>query len=586
MNTPDSSLNFWGMIKLLAVPMKSQIAKVLSAQITAQLCQLGQAFSLAWIVRELLRFYHYAPNTSEKLDLSFGVICFVAFSTVELVSRYLSGTFISTLQTKVKTLILDKSFSKLMTHSNDYFTSRSTGKITSNISGLPKEMGNLIDIMFLDIIPSITIALVAAIGLYFVSPIISAVLLVWFFLFQGVGLYCAIIRVPLHSKSSQMRGEAFGNMMNVVECQQSTRQASKVEYERLRLGKILDVWDRENMLYSFSSESARVYQTLFVTVFKIITIAMLSTLLMVGWIAASEFFLAYLITNIVIRNVQSSVDRLVDLLRIHSRVENSITSLFFDSEIPDTGTINNFKPKHIDLNLNDVSFTYAGANERLFEGLNLSFKSGERVAIVGSSGSGKSSLMKILVRTNDIVDGEITMNDMPIKDLTIDNLNRLISVVPQSPNLFNRTILENLKIGNADASFEDIVEATKKANCYNFIMDLPKQFDTDIGEKGSSLSGGQAQRVSIARALLKDAPIMIFDEATSSLDSISETNIQSAISRISKDKLVLVISHRLSTIKDFDRILVMEKGKIIEQGSHQDLINQGSVYHSMWNAAV
>ena len=139
MNTPDSSLNFWGMIKLLAVPMKSQIAKVLSAQITAQLCQLGQAFSLAWIVRELLRFYHYAPNTGEKLDLSFGVICFVAFSTVELVSRYLSGTFISTLQTKVKTLILDKSFSKLMTHSNDYFTSRSTGKITSNISGLPKE---------------------------------------------------------------------------------------------------------------------------------------------------------------------------------------------------------------------------------------------------------------------------------------------------------------------------------------------------------------------------------------------------------------------------------------------------------------
>jgi ATP-binding cassette subfamily B protein len=329
-----------------------------------------------------------------------------------------------------------------------------------------------------------------------------------------------------------------------------------------------------------------VYQSLFVTVFKIVTIALLSALLMAGWIAASEFFLAYLVINIVIRNVQSSVDRLVDLLRIYSRIQNSIKTLFFDSEIQDKGVIYDFKPKHIELELKKVSFTYAGVNKRLFENLNLSFKSGERVAIVGSSGSGKSSLMKILVRTNDIVSGEITMNDTPIKDLTLDNLNRLISVVPQNPNLFNRTILENLKIGNVNASFEDIVEATKKANCYDFIMAMPDQFDTDIGEKGSSLSGGQAQRVSIARALLKDAPIMIFDEATSSLDSISETNIQTAISRISKDKLVLVISHRLSTIKDFDRILVMEKGEIIEQGSHDDLINQGSVYHSMWNAAV
>ena len=586
MDTTDSRLTFWGMTKLLARPMKYQIAKSLSAQITAQLCQLGQAFALAWIVRALLKFYYYSPNMGEKLDLSFGVICFVGFSIVELAARYLSGTFVSTLQSKIKTLILDKSFSKLMTHSNDYFTSRSTGKITSNVSGLPKEMNNLVDIMFLDIIPSITIALIAAIGLYFVSPIISVVLLAWFFLFQGVGLYCAIIRVPLHSQSSQMRGEAFGNMLNVVECQQSTRQASKVEYERLRLGKILDVWDRENMKYSFSSETARVYQSLFVTVFKIVTIALLSALLMAGWIAASEFFLAYLVINIVIRNVQSSVDRLVDLLRIYSRIQNSIKTLFFDSEIPDKGVIYDFKPKHIELELKKVSFTYTGVNKRLFENLNLSFKSGERIAIVGSSGSGKSSLMKILVRTNDIVSGEITMNDTPIKDLTLDNLNRLISVVPQNPNLFNRTILENLKIGNVNASFEDIVEATKKANCYDFIMAMPDQFDTDIGEKGSSLSGGQAQRVSIARALLKDAPIMIFDEATSSLDSISETNIQTAISRISKDKLVLVISHRLSTIKDFDRILVMEKGEIIEQGSHDDLINQGSVYHSMWNAAV
>jgi len=586
MESTEGKIDFWGVIKLLAAPMKLQIAKALSAQITAQLSQLGQAFSLAWIVRELLRFYYYAPGSSEKLDLSFGVICFVLFSLVELVSRYLSGTLVSKLQSNIKTLILEKSFSKLMTHSNDYFTSKSTGKITSGISGLPKEMSNLIEIMFMDMIPSVTIALIAAIGLAFVSPVISVVLLVWFFLFQGVGIYCAIIRVPLHSNSSKMRGEAFGNIMNVVECQQSTRQASKVEYERLRLGKILDVWDRENMLYSFSSETARVYQSLFVTLFKIVMIAMLSGLLMAGWIAASEFFLAYLVINIVIRNVQSSVDRLVDLFRIHSRIQNSIATIFFESEIPDTGTINNFSPKHIDLQMKDVSFSYTGTTERLFEDLNLTFKSGERVAIVGTSGSGKSSLMKILVRTNDVLAGAITMNGTSIKDLTIENLNKLISVVPQNPNLFNRTIMDNLKIGNANATFEDIVEATKKANCYDFIMSLPKQFENEIGEKGSSLSGGQAQRLSIARALLKDAPIMIFDEATSSLDSISETNIQSAISRISKDKLVLVISHRLSTIKDFDRILVMEKGKIIEQGSHDDLIGRESVYHSMWNAAV
>jgi ATP-binding cassette subfamily B protein len=201
---------------------------------------------------------------------------------------------------------------------------------------------------------------------------------------------------------------------------------------------------------------------------------------------------------------------------------------------------------------------------------------------VGLSGAGKSTLASLLMRFDDVDSGSIKIDGVDIRDVAQDDLRRNIAFVPQEPLLFHRTIRENIMYFNPSASEEKMIEAAKAAHAYEFISELPKGYDTLVGERGIKLSGGQKQRVVIARSILKNAPIMIFDEATSALDSESEKIIQAALPKIIGKHTAIVIAHRLSTVASLDRIIVMERGKIIEEGTHQQLLAQKGRYYSLW----
>jgi ABC-type multidrug transport system fused ATPase/permease subunit len=231
--------------------------------------------------------------------------------------------------------------------------------------------------------------------------------------------------------------------------------------------------------------------------------------------------------------------------------------------------------------LSDVTFSYGTKN--VFEHFNLTFKAGERVGLVGPSGSGKTTLVAILLRQYDVQSGTITLGGENIAEVSQDSLREHIAVVPQDPALFHRSIRDNIAYGKHDATLEEVTEAAKKAEAHDFIAGLDKGYDTEVGERGVKLSGGQRQRIAIARAILKAAPVLVLDEATSSLDSESEAEIQKALHVLMQGKTVIAIAHRLSTIREMDRIIVMQGGQIVEDGSHDELVKiEGGLYARLW----
>ena len=255
--------------------------------------------------------------------------------------------------------------------------------------------------------------------------------------------------------------------------------------------------------------------------------------------------------------------------------------ILYANTIPDRS--NGLSPKKNNISFENIFFYYEKDNFKI-EDLSFDIKENSITALVGESGSGKTTITNLLLRFYDVNQGSIKLGNIDIRDIPYDELLNRISIVMQNVQLFNNTIEENLRVGKKDANKEEIIEACKKSKIHDFIMSLPEQYETHIGENGGLLSGGQRQRISIARAFLKNAPILILDEMTSNVDPINESLIQEAITELAKDRTVLVIAHHLKTIQHADQILVFQKGKLLEKGKHQELLQKEGYYKKLWQA--
>jgi ATP-binding cassette, subfamily B, bacterial len=275
--------------------------------------------------------------------------------------------------------------------------------------------------------------------------------------------------------------------------------------------------------------------------------------------------------------------------RIYRNLEGAMTDaaqfaelLLDPPSVVDAGDVEAFRPVDFAVEMRQVSFRYSPAQRLLFDGFSLRIDSGTRVGLVGRSGGGKTTITRLLLRFADVERGEILVGGQPINGVPQAALRRAIGYVPQDPSMFHRTIADNIRVGRPGASDVEVRRAAQMAHAAEFIEALPAGYGTLVGERGVKLSGGQRQRVAIARAILKDAPILILDEATSSLDSESEAFIQDALWTLMAKRTAIVIAHRLSTVRRMDRLVIIDQGQIIEQGSHETLLARGGVYASLW----
>ncbi len=313
-----------------------------------------------------------------------------------------------------------------------------------------------------------------------------------------------------------------------------------------------------------------------------------ATLLLGGWLTLEGVLAigAYSVLVFMTQRLLWPLTRLGETFDLYQRAMASSTRVLDVLSSPTEISQGDFEPDDAeisssDIELNDVSFAYRG-RENVFENLNLTIKSGDTIGIVGATGSGKTTLIRLLLRFTEPKDGEIKWAGKALPEWNLEKLRSSMSLVDQHITLFPTTIMENIRYGKPDASNEEVKAAGLVAEASGFIEDLPDNWDTLVGEGGHRLSGGQRQRLAIARAVLKDAPVLILDEATSAVDNETEAALQRSISKISSDRTAIIIAHRLSTIRNAERIIVLENGNVIEDGTHEELVEKRGAYARMW----
>jgi ATP-binding cassette subfamily B protein len=300
-----------------------------------------------------------------------------------------------------------------------------------------------------------------------------------------------------------------------------------------------------------------------------------------GWITPGDVVVVSTLTFRILHGSREMALSLVDMVQQFGYIDDTLRVIGQPQSVVDIPGARDLKHRGGSVEFRDVSFAYGDGRDAV-HGIRLKISAGEKIGIVGPSGAGKSTLVHLLQRLYDVQGGEILIDGQSIQTVTQDSLRMALAVVPQEITLFHRSVMENIRFGRPDATDEEVLAAARAANCDGFVRLMPRGYDMIVGERGMKLSGGQRQRIGIARAFLKDAPIIILDEATSALDTESEMQIQRSLARLMRGRTVIAVAHRLSTLTTFDRIVVMMGGRIVEDGTAADLRRQGGLFGRMW----
>jgi len=352
-------------------------------------------------------------------------------------------------------------------------------------------------------------------------------------------------------------------------------------FERRYLNEQLREELKEVRKSNWYSERIRWFQFISAAILKIGILYYSLSLWSQGKIAAADFVVATSLSLLIISEARNLSKRFLEFFEHIGNVSNGVGTIIQPHEIIDRNNAIAHPITQGKIEFRRVNFSYSD-EKQVFNNLSIAIQPGQRVGLVGFSGSGKSSFVNLILRLFEPQAGQILIDGVDIGDMTQEALHSQISLIPQDPSLFHRTLLENVRYGRLEASDEEVVEAARKAYAHEFIAQIKEGYDSLVGERGVKLSGGQRQRIAIARVILKDAPILILDEATSSLDSITEKAIQDTLDLAMQGKTVIVVAHRLSTISHLDRILVFDKGRIVEDGIHDELLAKRGAYYKLW----
>ena len=467
--------------------------------------------------------------------------------------------------------------------SHAFHQNRETGAVSRDIERGTRGVNYILFFLAFSIIPTLFEITVVCVFLavefkwYFATITISTVVVYSIFTLL-ITNWRTQFRVRMNEAESRANTSSVDALLNY----ETVKYFGNLEFEIQRYDRDLILWEKESIKSETSLAFLNLGQGLFISIGIIWLLYLAADGIISGEMTLGDFIMlnAFLLQMYIplnflgttfreINHALTDMDRMFNLLSIEDKIPQSENAPPLQITVPE-------------VEFRNVSFGYS-QRRQILKNISFHIPSGQKVAIVGPSGAGKSTIVRLLFRFYDVTDGSILIDNQDIREVNLDSLQVAIGVVPQDTVLFNNTLEYNICYGRADCSSDERDEAVKKSQLATFIQNLPDGYATVVGERGLKLSGGEKQRVSIARTLLKDPPILILDEATSSLDTKSESMIQDALETVAANRTTLVIAHRLSTVADADLILVLQDGQIIEQGTHFKLLEQNGLYAEMWH---
>jgi len=527
----------------------------------------------------------YTDGGNVSLKIVFLWILAIPIIRILSVSSVRASSFVfNFLTVHIRTKVSKIIFEYLSLHSLSYFNDRFSGALSnrvntlsSNVSRISFQGTSLLMGFILNFIVSSTIIFSANKTLFLAFIGGSVILVPINYLVTKRQL---VLSSELAKILAKLRGDIIDVITNIASVQAYARRAFEID----RLDKAIVEYREADVKSDNFREWVLLTNNLFAGLFSGGIILWAFSFWANGDMTTGSLVMIITLTGGFINSLTNIGQNLNNFMEVYGEMGEGLSEIIVPHTITDNLLAKKLDIKDGSVRFDEVSFSYSDENEKIFEELKFEVKGGEKVGIVGTSGAGKTTLIKLLLRQYDVLDGGIKIDDQDIRDITIDSLRENISIVPQEPMLFHRTIRENIMYGNLDATEEEMMEVAKKSQIHDFIETLPLKYDTLVGERGVKLSVGQRQRIATARAFLKNAPILILDEATSALDSESEVAVQKALELLMEGKTVFAIAHRLSTLRDMDRILVFKDGKIIEDGTHRSLLrNKEGAYSSFWN---
>jgi ATP-binding cassette subfamily B protein len=474
---------------------------------------------------------------------------------------------------------------KMMDHSYSFYQRQFAGDLTTRISDIAVSVPDILRIV-IDRLLACLLMLVFV--LYNISRIhmkFTIALGLWVILFLGISIVLVFRNQHLAYDVADARAKVVGSIVDILTNMASVRFFARKKFEMGYLSRHLDNSVAKDQRRDWFFLKLHAFQACSFWLFQAVCFWWLLNGLVSKTMSPGDFVLVLTLNLHIIENFWNIAKDMRDFWEKVGNIIQGLAIIESPIDIEDAPNAQDLVITRGEIVFDNVQFQYHDA-ESLFEHESVVIKPGQKVGLVGYSGSGKSTFVNLILRLFDVTQGRILIDGQDITQVTQDSLHEVITMIPQDPSLFHRSLVENIAYGKKNATNKEIIAAAKRAYAHEFIVALSQGYDTQVGERGIRLSGGQRQRISIARAILKNSPILILDEATSQLDSVTENQIQDSLWDLMQGKTTLVIAHRLSTLLQMDRILVFDKGSIVEDGSHEELLAKGGLYKKLWEAQI
>ena len=471
-------------------------------------------------------------------------------------------------------------FDHIQHHSPKYFNEHFAGSLSNKVGDMTTQVTSMLQNLMM-FIPAIGSSLLIIAFFSAVNGLFALILAIWIVLHYGICIFFTSKCVQYSNEHGEARSELAGKIVDSFTNNFAVNLFFRFKFEKQRIALSQKIEQEKNYLAQYYIALMLLSLSL---LFLVGTIT-LNGLLIYYWvqskITTGEVIQVFNTTFNVIMILWISGYLMPQFFKSYGIASQALSVMNDPQDILDPSDSLPLIVKKGEIIFENVSFQYG--DKKLFENKNVHIKGGEKVGLVGYSGAGKSTFVNLILRFYSITNGRILIDGQDIAQITLESLHKQIALIPQDPLLFHRTLEENIHYGNVEATQQEVMEAAKLAHCDEFIKKCPNGYASLVGERGTKLSGGERQRIAIARAMLANTPILILDEATSALDSVTEQLIQESLDRLMQNRTTLVIAHRLSTLTKMDRILVFVQGKIVEEGTHSELITKGGHYARMWD---